>query len=294
MTAMKIIHNLFPSALHHDVPRTKRRKTQSSPYSGMEVETGGERQHFRNRSDESLNMAPSFLVSRTLAEQGLPDRRDPFSMDYFMEFDYNDGECHYDIPSEIMMAIQYGNANQLIQYYLSRDRVAAQRNSQGESLLHLACRWGSVTIIKLLVGDLRLSTFVLDKQGRSPLHSLCLAMNTGSMTGIANAQNCNHFESMRLLLKARPTLILYKDKNGKVPLEYLQQVTGAIYNPNPIWKTVNEILFSEQTIKIMAGEMLQDIEISRSGQRMSAWEKINSMLDLSGLDSAIMETGLSV
>lgn len=294
MTAMKIIRDLLPSVLHREAPRAKRRKTQSLPCSGMEVEGNEQNHHMRNSINEILSIAPSLLISRTLADHGMPDRRDPFSMDYLMDFDYDNGSRSFDIPTDILMAIQYGNADQLIQNYKSKDRLAAQRNSQGETLLHLACRWGSVAIIRSLLCDFKLSAFVLDGQGRSPLHSLCLVMNSSSVDGITNSRNCNHLESMRLLLQEKPILILYKDRHGKVPLEYIQQVNGVANNNALLWKIVNEMLCSERIAKRVVEEMLDEVEESRSGQRMTTWEKINSMIDLSGLDSAIMESGLSV
>lgn len=285
---MKIIHGLLPSQLHREAPRAKRRKTQASPCSGMDIDGSGQCQYLQNSTNGVLSTAPSLLISRTLADRGMPDRLDPFSMEYLMDFDFSDGSRQCDISTDILMAIQCGNANRLIQQYQSRDRLAAQRNSDGETLLHLACRWGSVPIIRSLLCDFNLSAFVLDKQGRSPLHSLCLVMGT------SNCRNCNHLESMRLLLQEKATLILFKDKYGKVPLEYIQQGAGATKNGALLWKIINEMLFSEQIVQRVEGEMLHEIEKSRSGQRMTTWEKINSLIDLSGVDSAIMETGLSV
>jgi len=253
-----------------------------------------EHQHVRNNNNECLSNAPSLLTSRGLADRGIPDRLDPFSMDYLMDFDYNDGSRHSDIPTNVLMAIQYGNADQLTHHYHhNKGRLEAQRNSSGETLLHLACRWGAVAVIKKLIHDFKISAFVLDKQGRSPLHSLCLAANSSSVDGFTNRQNCNHLESMRLLLRESPSLILFKDRHGKVPLEYIVQNTTITSNV-PVWKKVNEILASENIVNRVAEQMLQEMERSRSGQRMTMWEKINNMIDLSGLDAAIMETGLSV
>jgi len=294
MTAMKIIHDLLPSALRREAPRAKRRKTQSLPCSGMEVEGSDQHQHLQNNINEIMSTAPSLLITRSLADHGMPDRLDPFSMDYLMDFDYDDGSRHYDIPTDILMTIQFGNADQLTQHYGSRDRLMAQRNSQGETLLHLACRLGSVAIIKSLLCDIKVSAFVLDKQGRSPLHSLCLVMNSSSMDGTTSSRNCNHFESLQLLLQEKATLILYKDKHGKVPFEYIQQFNDATNNNALLLKSVNEMLCSERIVKRVVEEMSDQVEKSRSGQRMTAWEKINSMIDFSGLDSAIMEAGLSV
>jgi len=294
MTAMKIIRDLLPSALHRDGPSSKRRKTQSLHCNGTRAGNHEQHQDVQCSIDRNLSSSPSLLISRTLADHGMPDRRDPFSMDYLMDFDYNDGARHYDTPAEILMAIQYGNVDQLTHHYRSRDRLVAQRNSHGETLLHLACRWGSLGVIKSLLCDFKMAAFVLDKHGRSPLHSLCLGMSTSTMNGTTNTRNCNHLESMRLLLQENATLILYKDKYGKVPLEYIQEVNSATNNYVLLCKVVNQMLHSERIAKRVVDEMLHQIEISRSGQRMTIWEKLNNMIDTSGVGSAIMETGLSL
>lgn len=299
MTAIKIMHSLLPSALTRDAPRSKRRKSQASSCSGMEVE-GGEQQQQRqnNNIDRLTSTPPSLLISRALADRGLPDRLDPLSMDHLADFDYDDGSLHRDIPTDVLMTIQFGNANQFIQHYKSRDRLMAQRNSQGETLLHLACLWGSVSIVKLLLRDVKVSTLVLDRQGRSPLHSLCLAMNGRNVNGTTtttSSQNCNYLETMRLLVQEKPALILYKDKQGKNPLEYIQQSNDTTTKNNVLlWRIVNEMLGSERIVEQVVEEMSHRMEDFRSGQRMTMWEKINSMIDLSGVDSAIMESGFSI
>ena len=289
MTATKIIREFLPSSFR-EAPKAKRRKMKTTPFIAGEEENHPLPMNFNG----PLSVAPSRLVSRALADRGLPDRLDPFSMDYLMQFDYSDGSHGYDIPFHIQMSIQQGNISQVLQHYHTRDQLAAQRNAVGESLLHLACRWGSVAVVRSLLFDFKCTAFVLDKHGRSPLHSLCISMTSSSAT--ANARNglCgNHLESMRLLLKENPSLILFKDKNGKVPFEYIQQAPFSNHHAL-FWTAINELLFSESIVKRLIRDMMQEIEKSRSGQRLTMWEKINSMIDLSGLDAAIMETGFSV
>lgn len=294
MTAIKMIHSLFPSALSRDSQRSKRRKSQSSPCSGMDFDGDEQHQHRQNSIDKFASTPPSVIISRALADHGLPDRLDPLSMDYLMDFDYDDGSLHRHIPTDVLMAIQYGNADQFIQHYKSKDQLLAERNSQGETLLHLACRWGSVSIVKLLLRDVKVSTLVLDRQGRSPLHSLCFAMNSRNVNGTVNFQNCNHLETMQLLIQEKSTLILYKDKQGKTPLEYIQQSNNWNTNDVLLYRFVNEMLRSERIVERVVEEMSHRMENSRSGQRMTIWEKIDNMIDLSALDSAIMETGFSI
>eukprot|EP00536_Pseudo-nitzschia_multiseries_P000751 jgi/Psemu1/282553/fgenesh1_pg.9_\ len=293
MTAIKIIRELFPCDLTRDAPRSKRRKSESSVRRGTKIE-GNEHQ----QNGITCATPPSFLVARALADHGLPDRVDPLSIEYLMEFDYDDGSFQLDIPTEVLMAIQSDNIDILTQHYTTQDRLVAQRNSQGETLLHLACHWGSVAVVKSLLCDARMCVSVLDRQGRSPLHSLCLAMNRSPLHCPTTSPSHNHLEAMRLLLREKATLIIYKDKQGNVPLEYIQQ-SGGITNKddhsNALFHTVvNEILCSERVVDRVVEEMSHRMEHSRSGRRRSALEKLNTLLDFSGIEAAIMETGLSV
>ena len=300
MTAIKIIRELFPCTLTRDDQRSKRRKkSEFSASQGTKVEGSEQQTHQHCPDDITSTVAPSLFAARALGDHGLPDRIDPLSIEYLMEFDYDDGGFHCeDIPTEVLMAIQCGNIGKLTHHYITREQLLAQRNSQGESLLHLACRWGSVSIVRSLLCDAQMSVLVLDRYGRSPLHSLCLAMNSRNLHGTANYPRSNHLESMRLLLQDTPTLILFKDKQGKVPLEYIQQYGGTTNNNDHnnalLHRTVNEMLFSERIVERVTQEMSHRVECSRSGRRLSALEKLNTLFDFSGIEAAIMETGLSV
>lgn len=294
MTATKFFRDFFPSVYHRDSQKTKRRKTLSSPCNiGMDIDGSDRQQHLQNVSN-SLSTSPSLCISRSLASYGLPDRLDPFSIDYLMDFDYHDCTRNCDIPAHILAAIQNGDVNQLIQHYKSKDRLTVQHNSQGQTLLHLACRWGSVAIIKSILSDFKASVFVLDKQGRTPLHSLCIGMRNSYLMGSSNSRTCNHLESLRLLLQEKATLLLFKDKDGKVPLDYFQQEYGATNENVSLWKLVNELLHSERVVERVVEAMSHQMEISLSSRKMTAWEKIDKMMDLSGIDAAIIETGLSI
>ena len=290
MTAIKILRDLLPSAYDRGCPRSKRRKAEPLPCDGMDVDDSEPHHQLRNSCD-TLSTAPGLRISRSLASHGLPDRLDPLSLDYLIDFEYHNGNCNCDFPSHVLVAIRNGHVDQFIQHYTSISRRTVQHNSQGETLLHLACRWGSVGIIKSMLCDFKNSVFVLDKQGRTPLHSLCLGMNSSTSIEPTNSRTCNHLESLRLLLQEKATLILYKDKDGKVPLDYLQHTNVATNNN---WNVVNELLSSERVVERIVEEMSNRMEMSRCGTGMSVWEKIDNMIDLSGLDAAIMETGLSV
>lgn len=292
MSSLKIISKLLPLDINREAPRAKRRKLSCNAHSNEP-----QQQHSRqNISHGTSHNPPSVLVNDALANRGFPNRLDPLSIEYLMDFDYESGNHHSRISSEILEAIRNENVKWLQQYLGSQERLFVHRDSQGETLLHLACRSGSVSVVDFLLRDDHASTLVLDKQGRSPLHGICVAMQSN---GMIQCTNSNHFECMRLLLREKPTLVLFKDKNGKVPLEYLSpQASVTFYTRHAgtleLWKSVNELICAERVVEKVIEELTHRMEGLRSGRRPSVFDTINSMLDLSGLQSAIMETGLSI
>jgi uncharacterized protein YceH (UPF0502 family) len=301
MTAIEIIQSILPS-WRESPPRAKRCRSSSS--CGMEVEdttaTSELTAAFTSTSSSNTTTSPCLLISRALANHGYPDRLNPLSMDYLMDFDYDDGDIQRHIPADILMAIQEGNVNQFIHNYHQRDLIMAQRNSQGETLLHLACQSGCFSIVKFFLRDVKVSALVLDQHGRSPLHSLCMAiMNMNCSNDVVNdTPKFNHLETMRILLQEKPTLILFKDKQGKTPLEYIQQLSSTTCDTNKnvtICKNVNEMLHSDRVVERIVEEMSNQMEKIRSRQQMTTWEKIESMLDISGgVEAAVMESGFSI
>jgi hypothetical protein len=285
---MTAIQSILPS-WRESPPRAKRCRSSSC---GMEVEdttTLG-----LTSTSTSNTTSPCLLISRALANHGYPDRLDPLSMDYLMDFDYDDGDIQRRISADMFMAIQEGNVNQFIQNYHQRDLIMAQRNSQGETLLHLACQSGCFSIVKFFLRDVKVSTLVLDQHGRSPFHSLCMAMmNINCSDDVVNdTTKCNYLETMRILLQEKPTLVLFKDKQGKTPLEYIRQLSPKSMM---ICRNVNEILHSDRVVERIVEEMSNQMEKIRSRQQLTTWEKIESMLDISGgVEAAVLESGFSI
>ena len=290
MTAIEVLQSILPS-WRESPPRAKRSRSSAC---GMEVEdmtTSGLTSASASASNTTL---PCLLISRALANHGYPDRLDPLSMDYLMDFDYDDGNIHRHISADILMAIQEGKVNLFIQNYHQRDLIMAQRNSHGETLLHLACQSGSFLIVKFFLVDVKVSALVLDQHGRSPFHSLCMAMmNMNRSNDVVNdTTKCNYLETMRILLQEKPTLVLFKDKQGKTPLEYIQQLSPESMM---ICRNVNELLHSDRVVERIVEEMPNQMEKIRSRQQMTTWEKIESMLDISGgVEAAVMESGFSI
>merc|ERR1719162_971838 len=85
-------------------------------------------------------------------------------------------------------------------------------NRFGESILHLACRKGSLDVVKLLVGSevdgCDCSLLVRDDYGRTVLHDACWTVNPP-------------WELIKLILKKYPVLWRVSDIRGHLALQYV-------------------------------------------------------------------------
>lgn len=85
-------------------------------------------------------------------------------------------------------------------------------NRFGESILHLACRKGSLDVVKLLVGSevdgCDCSLLVRDDYGRTVLHDACWTVNPP-------------WELIKLILKKAPVLWRVSDVRGHLALQYV-------------------------------------------------------------------------
>ena len=83
-------------------------------------------------------------------------------------------------------------------------------NRFGESLLHMVCRRGFVTIAAFLIHEAGISLRVRDDCGRTPLHDACWATVPA-------------YELVELLIAEEPDLLLISDKRGHTPFQYARR-----------------------------------------------------------------------
>ena len=84
-------------------------------------------------------------------------------------------------------------------------------NTFGESLLHMACRRGDVSIVRLLVNEFKVRVEVRDDYGRTPLHDACWTTTP-------------NFEVMDVLMGAvEARLLLAEDVRGHTPFDYARR-----------------------------------------------------------------------
>eukprot|EP00553_Chaetoceros_curvisetus_P007886 CAMPEP_0204615050 /NCGR_PEP_ID=MMETSP0717-20131115/2649_1 /ASSEMBLY_ACC=CAM_ASM_000666 /TAXON_ID=230516 /ORGANISM="Chaetoceros curvisetus" /LENGTH=227 /DNA_ID=CAMNT_0051627899 /DNA_START=36 /DNA_END=719 /DNA_ORIENTATION=+ len=83
-------------------------------------------------------------------------------------------------------------------------------NRFGESLLHMACRRGSLEVVKFFLDIAGVSILCCDDFGRTPMHDACWS-------------SAPNFELLELLIAKCPSLLLMCDKRGHSPLQYTRR-----------------------------------------------------------------------
>lgn len=113
---------------------------------------------------------------------------------------------------ELLTAVRRRDMNTLKRIALekrSRGETMNACNRFGESILHLACRKGSLDVVELLVGsDCDCSLLVRDDYGRTVLHDACWTINPP-------------WELLKLILKKAPALWRVSDIRGHLAIQYV-------------------------------------------------------------------------
>lgn len=80
-------------------------------------------------------------------------------------------------------------------------------NRFGDSIVHMACRRGSLSVLHFLLNEAHVSCQLCCDNGRTPLHDAC-------WTSMPN------FDVVQMLLERCPDLLYISDKRGFTPLNY--------------------------------------------------------------------------
>ena len=84
----------------------------------------------------------------------------------------------------------------------------------GESILHIACRKGSINCVKYMVQELGLPVQLADDYNKNLFHDACWTSKP-------------NFEIAKILLDSCPELLLMPDKRGFYPLQYVPKDNWA-------------------------------------------------------------------
>ena len=106
-------------------------------------------------------------------------------------------------------------------------------NQFGESIVHMACRRESRTVLEFLLVEAKVSCKLVCDSGRTPLHDAC-------WTSIPN------FAVIRMLLERCPDLLYITDKRGFTPMNYVRHSN---------WKSWCDFLGAYDTEKLAAKEL---------------------------------------
>jgi hypothetical protein len=89
-------------------------------------------------------------------------------------------------------------------------------NRFGESIVHMACRHGSIPVLLFLLEEAKVSLRVIDDMGRTPFHDACWGSEP-------------RLEMMKILLKKDPFLLRLSDKRGHIALDYVNRDHWSIW-----------------------------------------------------------------
>ena len=113
--------------------------------------------------------------------------------------------------NEAVSAVRSSDISALRQIYNQYGSLAMQCcNRYGESLLHVACRRSTPSIVLFLLNEANVSPRIKDDYGRTPLHDACW-------------RGTPQYEIVELLLNQEPRLLYCQDVRGHLPMQYARR-----------------------------------------------------------------------
>jgi len=128
---------------------------------------------------------------------------------------------------ELVTAVRQQNVAQLEQIAKARPSIQSC-NRFGESIVHTACRTGSVPILQCLMTH-GVSLRVRCEAGRTPLHDACWTSHV-------------NFDLIRLLVQQCPDFLYITDQHGFSPLAYFEKSRPEM------WKQWNDFLLDNHEL----------------------------------------------
>jgi hypothetical protein len=128
----------------------------------------------------------------------------------FHDFFINPTDAHLAAyGSDVVMAVRQEDVDTLRAIHLS-GRTLQCCNSFGEGIVHMACRHGSIKLVRFLVEEAGASLLVRDDYGRTPLHDAFWTLKP-------------EIELVKMIISICPDLLFLKDKRGFTPLAYARR-----------------------------------------------------------------------
>lgn len=160
---------------------------------------------------------PDVYLQSLLASAGAPTKTFCAleQKDFFLKVTTESVES-YDM--QVVKAVRNEDVDALRQMLVS-GRTLQCGNKFGESIVHTACRRGSVPVLGFLLHEADVSCRVICDYGRTPLHDACWTSGSGS----GEHDQRPNFELIDMILEACPDLLHVKDARGFLPLAYVRR-----------------------------------------------------------------------
>jgi len=201
----------------------------------------------QQRQTDLSKAKPAQVLKYILQNVTLPT----FSQDYFMP----QGDRKKNVAPNILAAIEKGDLgllHKILVKRVQRDQTLNICNAKGESLVHLACRTGHLSVLQFLVHEAKLSMRVQDDMGRSPMHDICWFGTTPKV------------DMVRFVVQHSPELLFHKDHRGFSPLDYVPHRWQPSWNQflqgNHRWLRSNVALASSRQTRTSLQETYEKMQ----------------------------------
>jgi ankyrin repeat protein len=158
---------------------------------------------------EFLVSSPHERLSMITNRSAIPSLSVP---DFFHQYTEEDNESY---DTEVTKAVRSLDLAELKALY-KKGRSFQCGNRFGESLLHMACRRGSVEVVQFFL-ECNVSINCVDDMGRTPLHD-------------AMWNSVAQVELVDLIVSISPNLLFMSDIRGHTPLEYCRREHWFTWN----------------------------------------------------------------
>jgi hypothetical protein len=164
----------------------------------------------QTHSDTTSSTAcnPQQCLESILASKGIHNTVHSYaSLTGFFEETKDEEVKAYDC--DVLKAIRDSDIEQLRAFH-HEGRPLKCSNQFGESLLHLACRRGLLSVVDFMINEVGVPLNVVDDMGRNPLHDAFWTIEP-------------NLELVDVLVKQLPDLLLVSDKRGHTPFSYARR-----------------------------------------------------------------------
>lgn len=177
---------------------------------------------------------PQKTLQQILSFNGYEQEQIPFESipkDFFLQMTDENMKAY---TNEMVKAVRTEDMETL-NTFLNDGKNLQCCNRFGESIISMACRNRSASVVDFLLNKAKVSIRICDDYGRTPLHDACWVDPD--------------FKLIDMLVEECPDLFLICDKRGHSPLSYTQKEYHANWN-SFLWKKKDRICSSALAIKI--------------------------------------------